>query len=358
MDNFWLFLPLLLLSISTHIGTLILLAQKRTLRSPYRHDTNHTSQEAEHATSIITDLGVLSALVSLAVPFTVLDVPCLVQCGLRVLAFFYACKILDLALTKADEPPTRLLRRPLSKDGEAAGRTPAPMNTTWDHTVYVWYLLTEMRYHSFSTHIAQKNRQNLHNQPLSAKLLWTLGPLILLPYLAYAYPSSAILKAATLLLIIQHALEILHTLLHPRCPEPEFYLPFSAATLSDFWSTHWQGAAAPFLQSLAYRPVLHLTGSRAYAVLATFCLTGVWHAWAAAPAVTRPWLLGAEVWVLFMGFGVGCLGEKWFWGSRQGGFVQRAVVWGWSLGFAGVCVRTLEESCRIGWVREYAGGRG
>ncbi|KAK4579961.1 hypothetical protein LTR86_000163 [Recurvomyces mirabilis] len=343
IENFWLFLPLLLLAIITHIGTLTLLANKRRALPPYRKDVKQSTMDDDHDTSMITDFGVLSAIVTLAVPFTVYDAAPLNQAALRAVCFFYACKILDLSLTKRDQPPTRLIRNGTSLQ-------PAPMTTTWNLIIYAYYLLTEMRYHSFDIAVTQKGRAKVHAKPFWYKLLWTIGPLFLLPTATYYLPVPG-LKAACLLLLIQHALELVHKSLHYGHSEPEFLLPFSAATLAEFWGTHWQGAASPFLQSLAHRPVRKFGGSRAQAILAVFCLTGIWHGWAAAPLCTRPWLLGVEVWLLFVGFGAGILAEKWVWRGRQGGVVQRVCVWTYALTLAGVCWRTLELSSKIGIIR-------
>ncbi len=355
--NTGILVPLAAMSIgASYVCVLYLLAYKRSLQPPYAHVSKET-EGRKALQRVVQALAVVSAVAMLSFPhhpwITTTD-PFL-QSGLRVLCFFYACELLDLGLTKADKPPTRLISK--DKLDDESERQPAPMQTFRDWTVYSWLLLTEMRYRSFDIAVKQKGRpSNVTEAALDRKqhLLWTAGPPLLLPALVFLLPSHAT-KCALLLLVIQYGLEGIHTVLHSRCPEPVFFRPFSAASLSDFWSTNWHAGATSFLQSLAYKPTLKLTGSRPAAVLAAFSLTGVWHGWAVAPVSTRPWLLGMQVTALFVGFGVGCLVERWIWGERQGGSVQRVCVWAYSLIGAGICERTLECSCRYDWLRQDCG---
>ncbi|KAK0939488.1 hypothetical protein LTR29_008984 [Friedmanniomyces endolithicus] len=346
--------PLAALSIGvSYACVLYLLTYKRSLQAPYTNDSRDL-EELKVLQRVVQALTVVSAVAMLSLPhypkITATD-PFL-QSGLRVLCFFYACKLLDLGLTKVEKPPTRLTRK--ERPDDDSERQPAPMQTFRDWTVYSWLLLTEMRYRSFDIAVKQKGRpQNIPEATLDRKqhLLWTAGPPILLPALVFLLPSHAT-KCALLLLVIQSGLEGIHTVLHRQCPEPVFFRPFSAASLSDFWSTNWHAGATSFLQSLAYKPTLRITGSRPAAVLTAFSLTGIWHGWAVAPVSKRPWVLGLQVTALFVGFGVGCLVERWIWGKKQGGSVQRVCVWAYSLIGAGICERTLECSCRYDWLRQ------
>ncbi|KAK3114352.1 hypothetical protein LTR53_007439 [Teratosphaeriaceae sp. CCFEE 6253] len=341
------------LGIASHIAVLFLLAFQRGLQPPYSPSPRIQGNASfrRRLSQIIPPLGILSAGVSVLTPYGITSADPLSQCALRVVAFFYACQVLDLALTKAASPPTKLIR-PGKGDGGAEPQ-PAPMATTRDHASYVWALLTEMRYRSFDIHVPQAGRTTTPDTP--DPHLWIYGPLILLPALTYLLPIAP-LKSALLLLVIQHSLETLHTLLHPRCPDTLFSRPFSAASLAEFWGERWHASASPFLQSLAYKPVRKRTGSRAMGVLATFALTGLWHAYAAAPISTRPWVVGVRVWAWFVSQGVGCLVEMAVWGKRQGDWVQRACVWGFALGGAGVCWRAAECSCAYEGLRRWACG--
>ncbi|KAK3112526.1 hypothetical protein LTR53_011109 [Teratosphaeriaceae sp. CCFEE 6253] len=330
-------------SIALHIAVLFLLASKRALQPPYSSPRRNPvrAKPQRHLSQIVRPLGVLSAATSLLAPYAFANADPLSQCALRVVAFFYACQILPLALTKADTPPTRLLRRPPHSRDEGADPQPAPLATARDHAAYVWALLTEMRYRSFDIYVPQPGRTDTSPNPYPR--LWTLGPPLLLPALNYLLPLAP-LKSALLLLVIQHGLETLHTLLHSSCLEPLFSRPFAAASLGEFWGVRWHASASPFLQALAYKPVRKRTGSRAAGVVATFALTGLWHAYAAAPISTRPWEVGLLVWTWFVSQGVGCLAERAVWGKRQGGMVQRVCVWAFALGGAGVCWRAAECS--------------
>ncbi|TKA26866.1 hypothetical protein B0A50_04312 [Salinomyces thailandicus] len=329
-------------------------AWSRATRPPYSWDEQKLSPQSPSALRYAVPVSaILAASCMLLLPMSLYEIESvspLWNAGLRVVCFFYACKSLDLGVARRHDPPTRLVDK-----ADGTGTEPAPLQNSRDISTYARKLATEMRYHSFDIAAKQKDRPETSNP--QTDLLWTLGPIVVLPTLTYLIPISA-LKCATLLLVIQLGLEALHKLVHLRCPHPLFWRPWAARTMSDFWTTHWHSAAAPFLYSLAYAPTKRLLapllgkqGGRAAGVLAAFSLSGVWHGWASAPAVTRPWLLGFQVWALFMGFGVASLVERWVWGKRQGGWVQRGVVWSVALGGAGVCARTLECYCRVEWVR-------
>ncbi|KAK3704708.1 hypothetical protein LTR37_013682 [Vermiconidia calcicola] len=110
--------------------------------------------------------------------------------------------------------------------------------------------------------------------------------------------------------------------------------------MAAFWTVHWHAGAAPFLHSLAYSSGRRFVG-KWFGVLAAFSLSGVWHGWASAVLVEEPYglLLGVQVWALFVTMGIVCLAERWIWGEKQGGWVQRIVVWAIAIAGAGQCFR-------------------
>ena len=278
--------------------------------------------------------GLLVACGTLALPYRGPDDP-LQQCGVRVVCFFYAFKLLDLALTKADDPP-KLLR--WSCKGRGA---------FMEQAEYVWLLLTEMRYHSFDNAAIQKGRPaNQAGEDITNKVL----PPLIIVTVAYAFPIAET-KCLLLLCVIWNALEAVHSLLHPRCPHKLFYKPFSAATLGDFWTVHWH-CSAVFLQSLAYKPGRRLVG-RWSGVLTAFALSGVWHGWASMPLVDDEFALklGLQVYTFFVMLGVGTLLERAIWRDKQRDLPQRCLVWGGSLAWAGWCFRTLECHSKIDFLR-------
>ncbi|EMC99496.1 hypothetical protein BAUCODRAFT_29842 [Baudoinia panamericana UAMH 10762] len=283
---------------------------------------------------------------ALLAPYTIANAhPLLVQPGLRCICFFYSCKLLDLAFTKADPPPTRLIRKDKGGELEAAS-----METWNDATTYVWLMFAEMRYHSFDTAVEQRGRPGLVSlAERRRQQAWTFGIPTLLIILVCLLPTAET-KIASLLAAIQLIFQLLHTLLHPSCPHPLFYMPFAAASMSDFWTIHWH-ASAPFLRTLAYSPTRKVTGSRAAGMMAAFCLSGIWHAWCAAPLAIKPWLLAFNVWAYFMGFGIVILAERWLWGTQQGGMIQRLCVWAYAIGVGGYMWRILECNCKLDWVR-------
>lgn len=278
--------------------------------------------------SVIKLLGGIVAIATLGLPAHGPDDP-LQQCGVRVACFFYAFKLLDLAWMKSEQPP-----KLLNTNGNDPG-----------HARYVWLLLTEMRYHAFNIRAVQKTRP-AEVFSTRGKLAHRLLPPLVTAGLAYTFPIAET-KCLLLLCVIQNALEDLHTLLHPRCPDSLFYKPFTAATLGDFWTMHWH-VSAVFLQSLAYKPGRELLGRR-FGVLAAFALSGAWHGWASMPLVDdqhAAWL-GLQVTTFFVMLGVGSLLERLIWQDRQGGMLQRVSVWTWSVMWAGWCFRTVECHSRI-----------
>lgn len=320
-----------LLCIGSHILVLSLLSVRRWQLS---HDPAG-GREKTIPPSVIKLLGGIVALATLALPHNGPG-DAFQQCGVRVACFFYAFKLLDLAWTKADDPPKLL---------SASGSNKLRLG---EQAEYVWLLLTEMRYSAFNTKAVQKARPAEDGK---GTLVHRLLPPLTTISLAYAFPVAET-KCLLLLCVIQNALEALHTLLHPWCPSSLFYRPFVAATLGDFWTMHWH-ASAVFLQSLAYKPGRRLVG-RWFGVLAAFALSGAWHGWASMPLVDNEhaMMLGLKVWTFFVMLGVGTLVERIIWQDRQGRIVQRMMVWAWSAGWAGWCLRTLECHSRIAFLRD------
>lgn len=339
------------LAVTTHVSTIFLLAVRRkqlSVSSPATSPPTWPSHQI--SPRAIRAIGLISAILTLVIPYLFLHDDPIIQPALRCVAFFYACKILDLALARATQPPTLLMHQDESTNQKGTQLNP-PDTSPWE---YAYYLLTEMRYQSFSTHTTQPLRPDTNKQSTHSPL-WTIFPPTILPTLVYLHPTP-ILKALLALLVIQYALKTLHTFLHrdrKTCTQPLFHTPFAAPSFGAFWSTHWHAAANPFLQSLAYQPVRTLSGQKAPAVLATFALTGIWHAWAAMPAVEREMqaVFGWRVWMIFMVMGLGICGERVVWGKNQGGWVQRIVVWATAAWTAGWAFEVLECHSRIGVLR-------
>lgn len=319
-----------LLCIASHILVLSLLSARRWKLS-------HFPASRAVPPWLINLLGVLVALATLALPYNELDDDPLSQCGSRVVSFFYAFKLLDLALTRACEPPK--LRESLDHDGRSAAFL--------HHIKYVWFLLTDMRYHHFDIEVVQKGRPS---HRVKRRYFISIISFYILAAAAY-YAPIAETKCLFLLWLIQHGLEGLHAVMHPLCPYNLFHMPFLAATLGNFWTTQWH-ASAVFLQSLAYRPGRKVIG-RWLGVLAAFALSGVWHGWATASLVDEELAvkLGLQVAVFFVMLGIGTLLERVIWRDQQGGMLQRVLVWLWALGWAGWCFRTLECHSRIAFLR-------
>ena len=324
-----------------HIATIALLSVRRGQQSSNPASPNQQS----HSTRIpfvpawtIKALGLSTALLTLHLPYRFTSFHSLIQCVLRVASFFYACKLLDLAICRSDDPPV-LERRDESHKNIAT--TPV---TVHDHATYTIAVLTSMRYLRFNTRVLQPQRPQ---PPKKAKLTALLPPPITLVCcvlgLFLLVPELACL---TFLVLISLGFETLHTLVHPSCEHPVFYDPLLAPSMSAFWTTHWHVCAGPFLYSLAYRPMKKMVAHRAGGVLAAFALSGVWHGWAAAALVDRgegegEWIVGLMVWGLFVMFGVVCLVDDVVWGEKEGGWWQRGLAWGSALGGGGLCLRVL-----------------
>ena len=314
--------------VALHVSPLGLLAIRRRTQTPY--DAPYNPIWLRVLPFFIKVSAGMAAVITLELPSLVNDAP-LLQCGLRVVCFFYACKILDLGVARADTPPTRLL----------PNGNPASMQTTADLALYAWLLLTEMRYLSFDIAIKQSSR-------IARDITLPFAASFILGILDYGFLQLPEVKCICLLLLLQGLFESLHLLLHPGCARPLFYKPWRAGTMSDFWSVHWHTAAAPFIQTLAYRPGKRYVGQW-FGILAAFNLTGIWHGWATAALAEDGYAfaIGLRVWALFMMMGVLCLLERWTWDEKQGGMLQRIVVWTLSIGAAGQCFRYLQSHTTV-----------
>lgn len=302
-------------------------------------------------------LGTFTALWTLCVPSnTGLEDP-FYHCALRVVCFFYACKLLDLSVTRANRPPQLY---PLAAQVQTSQ---AEVSTSLRHHAgYVWLLLTEMRYHSFDIVVTQKDRMKdrAGKRPFHAPWFWHWGLPTLIVISTYCFPFGPT-KCALVLLLIRLGLEAFHTLLHYRCPNQLFFEPFAAISVSEFWSNHWHACASPFLHSLAYRPASivgrtvggKMTG-KALGVLAVFSLSGVWHAWAAMILAEDgyEYVIALRVWIFFVGMGFGCLVEQALGRSKDGGVVQWIVVWTYSLTLAAWAFGALQCHTKVAWLRK------
>jgi hypothetical protein len=359
---------LLILLPPAHLAALYQLSLLRIEHPPY----SSQDRSPKDGQKLVTQaLGTTIALVTIAGAYTIdLGHP-LANTVVRVATFFYACKLLDLAVARASKPPTRLLekikhgsrgKKDDDDDGLPTMRPPAPMVSFQDRLLYAWRLLAEMRYHSFDITTLQTHRPFPTTAPPTLfDQFQNYAPVFIIPIATLLLPFPE-LKCLLILLIIQLGIEGMHFFLHPSCSLKVFYRPFSATSLSEFWSTHWQACATSWLRSLAYTPTRHYLSpvigkeaARAVAVLAVFSLSGIWHAWAVAPVVDYPWdwILPFQVWGWFMSMGFGCLIEHWIWGAD----VRRKVVWWrwllmWAYTLAGAraMFRTLQCHEKVGWL--------
>jgi hypothetical protein len=273
----------------------------------------------------------------------------LLQAVLRVVGFFYGCKLLDLAICRSRTPPQLVETTTNDKKGPAI----ADRGNLKLHANYAWLLFTQMRYGSFDIAVKQKDRPPLSQQTHSVGRPALV--LVCLSALSYWVPLAEV-HCVCLLLLLQVSFETLHTTIHPRCGRTVFYRPFAATSMSDFWSTHWHACANPFLHSLGYRPGRKLVG-RWFGVLNTFSLTGIWHGWCVAGLVAgfdEALVMGIQIWAFFMMMGLIILAERWIWGEKQGGMAQRLIVWCLPILVAGQCLRTLRQQTDVPGLR-YSG---
>lgn len=283
-----------------------------------------------------------------------------VQVVLRVVGFFYACKVLDLCVARAGTPPSLRSERE-EEEWDLEG---------WmNKRKYIWLLATEMRYASFdATHAVDESKRTKttashpspSTSPSTNTLLWTYTPLLFLPA-TYIYPIAE-LKILSVVTLIQTGLETVHTILHPSCPNPLFQQPFAAKDIAEFWNIRWHQAARPFIYSLGYKPLYVLVSrvagkdvGRVAGVLGAFGLSGMWHGWCAAALVKREdavWV-GMGLWAVFVVQGVGCVVEG-AWGRREGRggslrWIRTGVVWVVCLEALAVWMRRAEKVANIPW---------
>lgn len=248
--------------------------------------------------------GFLAGAYAFVLPLLVPSEHPLVQGGLRIGTFFAGCKLWDVTITWSDKPPLPVRGRDQVLYGLVRWQ---------DHAGYVWDILASTRYAAFDTAVDKTGRRR---EPPSRA--WTYGPLVTLP-LAYLFPVAELQTVAGLT-VIWHALEMIHgMLLHRHCGQPLFFQPFSATTPSEFWSCHWHQTAQPFLFSLGFVPARAVFGrlfgrqvGKAAGLLGAFSLSGLWHAWGAAPLTKAEysWNQSVGLWAVFTLQGVVVIVEK------------------------------------------------
>lgn len=283
--------------------------------------------------------GIVAGIYFLVLPYFVPGGP-LGECLARAICFACACKTLDLAVARAHKPPSVM---------ENNKATLVSDQTRWR---YIWLLLRECRYNSFDIAAIEKRDGPASN-------VWTFGPAVVIPLLVYFLPCSET-RFLLVLLVIHAGMETGHTILHPSSQHRLFWEPFAAGSISTFWRTHWQQDAASFLYSLAYAPAKDIFArrfgkhaGRAAGVMAAFNLSGVWHGWAAACVSTNPRRTAVGMWALFVAHGALCLVEHAIWGDRQGGIVQRVLVWSFAIWSTGMWIRDTEQRLEVQWLKEY-----
>lgn len=331
-------------SIASHLYVLCLLALRRSQYSPYKIPTSRKPT----STTLIRCIAIFSAICTLALPYAGVPSDPLFQSALRVSCFYFAAKISDLAI-RCSSPPTLIHDEATQYSTE----NPAPLQILADRIKYVWLLATEMRFSSFDIAVKQKGRpEYISHNPFNDIWAWLPPVIILVLFQTFRTPET---KALLLLVLIVGGLDALHAVVHRKrasCTQPLFWKPFTAASFAEFWTTKWQGAAAPFLQSLGYKPAKRVAGQW-LGVLAAFNITGIWHAWASVPIVEpegKP-ILAFKVWTMFMMWGVGILLERVVWGKNQGGLLQRIFVWTISVLTAAWCIRSVECHSTINLLR-------
>lgn len=284
-------------------------------------DGAHSHVTKSSAITVTRILGTCTAVQLLSLPRMISDEP-LRQVASRVLCFFYAAKLLDLAL-RAQQPPVLLSG---SRDRNIS-------------TIYVVRLLTEFRYHSFDIAVVSKGRTG----PPNRLAHYGIPVCILVGTALLPVPETIAMSG---LVVVQFGLETIHTLVHPNCLDPVFWQPFSAPAVSIFWNTHWQQCARPWLLSLGYNPAASLVGlvasekvAKAVGVLATFSLSGIWHAWCAAALSTDPWRTAFGLWACFIGSGAICVLEGALYRDRRGGLLHLSLAWAFTIWSAGLWLR-------------------
>ncbi|CAK4030395.1 Hypothetical predicted protein [Lecanosticta acicola] len=274
-------------------------------------------------------LGILAGTHLLAVACICPSDDPLRHVAIRVLAFFNAAKVLDMAVARAADPPMRL------ENG-----VPIKVEGLKRRTEYIWLLASETRYHSFDIAIHEPGRKAPRDK------LWTYGPLAVVPVAIYFFPRCVGLYVFLGLLVIQMSLELTHTIMHPGCEHPLFWQPLSARSFGEFWRVHWHSSAASFLYTLGYKPVRAVASdyfgkdvSKAGGVLGAFCVSGIWHGWAAAALSTTPWRTGTLAWAMFMGHGIAVVVENLLPKADGPSWAKRIFGWTIALWVAGLWIK-------------------
>lgn len=283
-----------------------------------RSDKQHNGPRISRTTLYRTRaLGLLAGLYILSVAIFLPSTNPLDHVRIRVLAFFNAAKILDLAVARASSPPMRF-----------ENNKPMLVQGFQRRLEYIWLLAAETRYHSFDIAIYEPGREK------PAERIWTVGPALMVPALIWLFPRRVEFHILLSVLIIQIGGETMHSILHPSCKHPLFYQPLAASSIRSFWRTHWHSAAASFFYTLGYRPARTLvskifgrSAGKAAGVLGAFCVSGIWHAWASAALVTTPWRTGAGVLGLFMGQAIACIVESVLPNKKRGVLLGLAIWW-------------------------------
>lgn len=300
----------------------------QSLRREQKHGKHRRSQTA---TLITGSLGVCTAAQVFSLPYLDSQRDPYRQACARVVCFFYACKLLDLTLARGHKPPALL--------GQNVDRH--------YRLKYTWRLMSEHRYHSFDTAVTSRGRIGAPSKR------WQYGvPLLILILTILApRPETFVLSG---LVAIQVGLEALHCLVHPSCSHPVFWQPLAAGSISEFWNTHWQQSARPFLISLGYKPVVSVvrrvagqTAGSAAGVLATFSLSGVWHAWCVAALTHDSWRVGLGLWAVFMCQGLLCVLERAIGNRWMPRLVRVAILWAIALKIAGTWLSYAFRERRI-----------
>lgn len=341
----------------THAATALLLTVL-TLLSLSLAATDHKRVQSEARLALISRAvtgltGFLASVQLFCLPLQLSnDVHPIAQTSLRIPAFFYACKILDLVL--ASEPPLLL---PL-RDGSSSGLSTAQ---------YMWRVFSETRYASFANLAVNDTALRNRDTPLRNQLLWTWAPVVVLPLATWCSPHylQTELKVLTGLALLQIALEGLHSLLHPRCANPLFRQPFAATSLAEFWGRRWHFGAYRFLHGLGYAPARAVVGrwtgraelGRAAGVVAAFALSGAWHAWCGVVLTRDEYAVrqALGLWAVFVLQGVGIVVERWALSGSEGkkwkrgwrAMVVAALGWVYSVKTASIWFRYAEATAKI-----------
>lgn len=123
---------------------------------------------------------------------------------------------------------------------------------------------------------------------------------------------------------------------------PPFHRPFFACSISDFWKLRWHSLLHSPLHTVAYKPVLRATGSKAAAILSTFLLSGIWHAVGFEAVLGLPSAICITAFFLLMGVGVLIDGACNL--SNRSKIISRFFGWVWILGLASLTLSIVLPS--------------